>query len=70
MSLSNVVRRLSRGDLAREPRSLAVIAYYDGWGQAHGMPPKEYPRPITTAEAAHWREGWADGKAELANTPS
>jgi hypothetical protein len=70
MALSNVVRRLTAAELAREPRSLALIAYFDGWGQATGLPPRDYPRVITAAEARHWREGWAEGKAAAAQVAS
>lgn len=63
MSLSNVVRRLTASEVAREPRSLALIAWFDGWGQATGLPPREYPRVISEAEARHWRQGWCEGKA-------
>ena len=66
MALSNVVRRLSDGELAREPRSLGVVAWFDGWGQAQGMAPTTYPRRLSAAEAEHWREGWAEGKAAQA----
>lgn len=66
MSLSSVVRTLSASELAREPRSLALIAYLDGWGQATGLPPMTYPRRISAAEARHWREGWTEGKADQA----
>jgi hypothetical protein len=63
MSLSNVVPRLSAAERAREPRSLGVVAWFDGWGQAQGWPPRTYPRLMTVAESRHWREGWAEGKA-------
>lgn len=66
MALTNVVRRLTVSERAREPRSLALIAYFDGWGQATGLPPRDYPRVITDAEARSWRDGWWDGKAEQA----
>lgn len=66
MSLSNVVRHLSASELAREPRSLGVIAYLDGYGQATGLPPMTYPRRISAAESRHWREGWDEGKADQA----
>lgn len=66
MALSNVVRRLNASERAREPRSLAVIAYFDGYGQAQGWEPRDYPRVITDAEARHWREGWAEAKRDQA----
>lgn len=64
MSRPNTVPELDPGELAREPRSLAVIAYYDGWGQAVGMKPMTYPRTLTDAEGQHWQEGWDEGKAD------
>lgn len=66
MSLTNVVRRLPAGELARDPRHMGVIAYLDGYGQAVGYPPMTYPRKITVEEARHWREGWAEAKADTA----
>lgn len=63
MSLTSVARRLTPAELAREPRHLGVIAYFDGWAQATGLPPATYPRLITEAEAEHWREGWNEAKA-------
>lgn len=66
MSLENVVDELDASELAIEPRSLALIAYYDGWGQSVGLPAMTYPRRITRAEAEHWQEGWDEGKTHTA----
>jgi hypothetical protein len=55
--------RITHSDRAREPRSLAVVAWYDGWGQASGMRAYTYPRRLDTFEVQSWREGWAEGKA-------
>lgn len=65
MSLTNVARRLTKGERAREPRSLGLIAWFDGWGQAHGHRPSDYPRRLTTDEARDWREGWLAGHREF-----
>lgn len=66
MTLTNVKRRLTAAELAREPRSLALVAWFDGWGQAtYGrQAAMTYARPVTTAEAGSWRRGWAEGWAE------
>lgn len=66
MALSSVVPRLTDAERAREPRSLGLVAWFDGWGQAQGMPPHTYPRLLDAAEGAEWREGWATAKAEEA----
>jgi hypothetical protein len=66
MSLTNVKRSLTRGELAREPRSLAVVAYFDGYTQAAypNAHRHEYPRPLLRSEARSWHEGFAEGRAE------
>lgn len=58
--------RVTESDLAREDRPQGVIAWFDGWGQANGMPPMTYSRRLTSAELADWREGWSEGKADTA----
>lgn len=65
MSLTNVKARLTAAERAREPRSLALRAYYDGWTQATSgrQAAMTYPRPLTTVEARSWRKGWAEGFA-------
>lgn len=65
MALSGVAPRgrVSPAELAREPRHLGVVAWFDGWGQALGMTPYSYPRLLSSAEARCWREGWAEGCA-------
>ena len=62
--LRGVARRLTAADRAREPRSLAVVAWFDGWGQALGMPPKPYPRHLSPAEGRAWREGFQQGRQD------
>ena len=68
MSLTGVARRLTAAERAREPRSLAVVAWFDGHAQGAASPrrvtPHEYPRRLDHTEAASWREGWADGWRE------
>lgn len=68
MSLRGVVETLTDEQRAAEPRSLAVVAYFDGWARkatplatAH-----TYPRPLTPAEAESWREGYRDAVAQQA----
>ena len=39
--------KVTDSDMAREPRSEALIAWFDGWGQSQGMPPKTYSRRLT-----------------------
>jgi len=55
---------LAEDELAREHRSLGVVAWFDGWGQGMGMQPGAvgtYPRRLNAAEQASWREGHAEG---------
>jgi len=66
VSRPDTVTELDSGELAREPRNLGLIAYYDGWGQSVGMAPMTYPRTLTDAEGEHWQEGWNEGKAQQA----
>lgn len=66
MSRPDTVAELEPGERAREPRSLALIAYYDGWGQGMGMAPMTYPRNLTDDEGKHWQEGWDEAKAHTA----
>lgn len=56
--------RLTRAELAREPRDLGVVAWYDGYGQAHGWRSTPMPRRFTLDEARCWREGWTEGWRE------
>lgn len=64
--LTNVARWLTAAELAREPRMLHVVAWFDGYGQAHGAKPSPMPRRLTADEARSWREGWNDSKREQA----
>lgn len=64
MSLTNVTSRLTAEERAREPRLMHVVAWFDGYGQAHGGKPMDHPRRLTTDEAKDWREGWSEGKRE------
>ena len=56
---------LSPGERARETRSLAIIALFDGWSTGVGMArmSDQIPRRLTLSEAAAWREGFAEGRA-------
>lgn len=65
--LTGTTRRLTAGERAREPRSLALVAWFDGYTRAHNpaVPPHGYPRPLAPAEAREWRAGWAEGRREL-----
>jgi hypothetical protein len=62
--LTNVARRLTAAEVAREPRMLHVVAWFDGHAQSQGGRPSPMPRRLTTDEAAAWREGWNDGWRE------
>lgn len=69
MSLTGVARRLTAAERAREPRSLGVIAWFDGHAQGSASRggrrvARTYPRRLDPAEAAEWRQGWADGWRE------
>lgn len=65
MSLTNVTSRLSPGELAREPRHLGVVAYFDGYMQAaYGARPRPMPRRLAPSEARSWRDGWNQGFRE------
>lgn len=65
MSMSPAPGRLTKAELAREPRHLHVVAYYDGYMQAsYGADPSPMPRRLTVDEARSWREGWAEGQRE------
>jgi len=66
VSLTGTTRRLTDAERAREPRSLALVAWFDGWSRG-GNPrarPELSPRRLTTAEAAAWRDGHREGAAE------
>jgi hypothetical protein len=57
--------RLTKAELAREPRHLHVVAWFDGYGQAsYGASPMPMPRRLTIDEARSWREGWVEGQRE------
>lgn len=67
MALTNVAARLTAAELAREPRSLGVIAWFDG--EAQGSTGRHhtrftYPRRLTRGEETCWREGFAEGRRE------
>lgn len=64
--LTNVVPRLTAAERAREPRMLHLVAWFDGYGQAHGARPVDMPRRLTTDEAREWRDGWNASKREQA----
>lgn len=65
VSLIGVVDALTDGERARHPGSLAIAAYFDGWNQAAGGGARVFPRYLTRDEEEAWRDGWAEGKAEL-----
>lgn len=59
--------RMTAAELACEPRSLGVVAWFDGYGKGsnpHGHRPMDMPRRLTHSEAADWREGFAEGTRE------
>ena len=64
--LTGVTQRLTDAERAREPRSLGVVAYFDGYASgAHGhSSARLYPRRLTRDEERSWREGFAEGRAE------
>jgi hypothetical protein len=49
-----------------DERSLALVAWFDGWGQSQGMPPATFPRELDDRELAEWQDGWDEGKAATA----
>lgn len=59
MSLRNV-GHVTAAEMAREPRFMHVVAYFDGYGQANGGRPMDHPRRLTADEGRSWREGWAE----------
>ncbi len=65
MSLTNV-GHVTAAEMAREPRMMHVVAWFDGWGQCNGMPPMDHPRRLTAAEGREWRAGWRAAAAENA----
>jgi hypothetical protein len=58
--------RLTKAEVAREPRMLHVLAWFDGnaRGSNPNARPMDMPRRLTVDEAASWREGWMEGLAE------
>lgn len=65
MSLTGVAHRLTHSEREREPKSLAVIAWFDGWARGAGEGPhRTYPRRLSLSEAAAWREGHREGATE------
>jgi hypothetical protein len=56
----------STTDMLLEPRSLSVVAWYDGWTRATtpGAKRREFLRRLTDDELESWREGWMQGLAE------
>lgn len=66
MALTGTARRLTEAERAREPRSLAVIAWFAGeeFGST-GRPSRHtFPRRLTPDEAKSWREGFRAGRSE------
>jgi hypothetical protein len=66
MSLTGVTRHLTAAERAREPRSLGIMAWFDGHARAWNpdRPWATYPRRLNPAEARSWRQGWDEGRAE------
>lgn len=66
MALTNVADRLTAEELAREPRLLHVVAWFDG--NARGGNPNarkaDFPRRLTRGEATSWRQGFGEGRRE------
>jgi len=59
---------LTADEKAREPRSLALVAWFDGWAQALGISSGTngtYPRRLDASEQREWREGFAEGKRQM-----
>jgi hypothetical protein len=54
---------ITPGELAREPRSLALVAWFDGWERAALRTGRYrvYPRPLDVHEARAWLDGWREG---------
>lgn len=51
-------------ELAQHPASLAIPAYFAGARFAAGELPPPFARPLTSAEAESWMDGWAEHRAE------
>lgn len=66
LMLTGTARRLTAGEIAREARSLGVLAYFDGYAAGaygrHGT--QTYPRRLDRSEAEQWRAGYAEGRTE------
>ena len=65
MSLTNV-GHVTKAELAREPRMLHVLAWFDGHsrGSNPNARPMDMPRRLTADEGREWREGWREGRRE------
>lgn len=69
MTLTSVVQHLTPEQHDTEPRSLAIIAFFDGWARK-ALPlkaPATYPRPLTPDEADSWRDGYRHAIADHAD---
>lgn len=66
MALTNVARRLTAGEIAREPRNLGVVAWFDGYARGNNpkAPATNFPRRLTTGEASDWRDGYRTAQTE------
>lgn len=49
-----------------DDRSLGLLVWFDGWGQAQGQAPATFRRELTASEHVNWQQGWDEGKADLA----
>lgn len=67
MTLLGVTKKLTAREVADEPRSLGVVAYFDGYiFGAYGNPARnqDFPRRLTRSEEIDWREGFNEGRTE------
>lgn len=66
MSLTGWADQLSESERALEPRSLGLVAFFDGWARAAlpAAPPYVYPRRLDPGELEDWREGYREGRAQ------
>lgn len=63
--LTGVTSRLTAGEVAREPRLLHVVAWFDGWARGSGSTARTtFPRRLTRSEAREWRAGFREGQQE------
>jgi uncharacterized lipoprotein YddW (UPF0748 family) len=68
VSVTGVVRSLTAEQQAAEPRSLELVAWFDGYARkAYPLKkPATYPRPLLPHEAESWRQGYREAVAQAA----